>query len=179
MEYAASVWNPCAKKDIKSLEKVQRRVTKFPANMKNLKYEERLRRFNLTTLVERRERGDAIQFFKFNKGINTINWQHPIGQKIRGNTDGPASSVRGIEHRLTSESTNCRARANFFGNRAVSIWNKTPKELWQAKSVNGFKNAYDKNTKRLATLLERVAHATSSSKRINVFLCRSVTLLLL
>ena len=154
LEYAASVWNPCAKKDIKSLEKVQRRVTKFPANMKNLKYEERLRRFNLTTLVERRERGDAIQFFKFNIGINTINWQHPIGQKIRGNTDGPASSVRGIEHRLTSESTNCRARANFFGNRVVSIWNKTPKELWQAKSVNGFKNAYDKNTKRLATMSE-------------------------
>jgi hypothetical protein len=47
---------------------VQQHVTNFSANIRNLSYDERLKRFNLTTLAERRVRGDAIQLFKFNKG---------------------------------------------------------------------------------------------------------------
>ena len=72
LEYAASVWNPYAKKDIKLIEKVQRRVTKLPSSARNLSYEERLKKFNLTTLQERRERGDAIQLYKFNNGITVM-----------------------------------------------------------------------------------------------------------
>ena len=45
LEYAACVWNPNAKKEVKSIEKVQQRVTKFPKKIRNLNYE-RLKRFN-------------------------------------------------------------------------------------------------------------------------------------
>ena len=123
LEYAASVWNPSAKKDIKALERVQQRVTKLPICLRDLSYEERLKRLNLTTLKDRRERGDAIQLFKFNNGLNKINWYHPVGQSVRGNIEGPATSVRGLNHRLLSQLTNVSARENFFSNRVVSIWN--------------------------------------------------------
>ena len=152
LEYAASVWNPYAKKDIKLIEKVQRRVTKLPSSARNLSYEERLKKFNLTTLQERRERGDAIQLYKFNNGINEINWYQTVGQTIRGNTDGPANSVRGLNERYSSQLTQIKQRENFFSNRVVRIWNNTPKEIWKAKSVNSFKNAYDKHEKNKATM---------------------------
>jgi hypothetical protein len=122
--------------------------------MKNISYEERLKSFNLTTLSERRERGDAIQQFKINNRLNIINWFHPVGQAIRGNTEGPANSVRGLNHRLSSQVTNSKVRSNFFSNRVVSIWNKTPNEIRKAKNVNGFKNAYDKFKKNIATMSE-------------------------
>ena len=147
LEYAATVWNPYAKKDIKLLERVQQRVTKLPASVRNQSYEERLKIFNLTTLQERRERGDAIQLYKFNRGFNIINWHHPVGQTYRGNTDGPANSVRGLNQRLSSQLTRVKQREHFFSNRCVRIWNNTPEETWRAKSINGFKNAYDKYTK--------------------------------
>jgi hypothetical protein len=118
----------------------------------------------LTTLAERRLRSDAIQLFKYNKGINTINWLQPIGQTNRVNTDGPASSVRGLDHRLTCELTNLKARENFFGNRVVCIWINTPKEIWQAKSVNSFKNAYDKWMKSSATMSELPLRQASANE---------------
>jgi hypothetical protein len=148
LEYAACIWNPSAKKDIKLIEKVQQRVTKIPICLKNLNYKERLKNLNLTTLEERRERGDAIQLFKCNKGFNKINWYHPVGQTSRGDIEGPANSVRGMHHRLTRQLTNVKARENFFSNRIVGTWNNIPKEIWNASTINGFKNAYDKSIKK-------------------------------
>ncbi len=49
LEYGISVWNPYFEKDIKVLEKVQERATKIPC-LSKLSYEERLKKFNLTTL---------------------------------------------------------------------------------------------------------------------------------
>jgi hypothetical protein len=154
LEYAACVWNPYAKKDINLIEKVQQRVTKLPVSARKLSYVERLKKFNLTTLKERRERGDAIQQFKFNKDINIINWHYPVGKTNRGNTEGPVNSVRGLNHRQSSQLTNSKQRENFFSNRIVHIWNNTPSDLWKAKSVNGFKNAYDKHKKLNTTMSE-------------------------
>ena len=131
-------------------------VTKLPVTMKNLRYEDRLKSFNLTTLQERRERGDAIQLYKFNSGINIINWHHPVGQMNRGNTDGPANSVRGLNQRLSSQLTRIKQREHFFSNRVVRIWNNTPDDIWKAKSTNGFKNAYDKHTRNKATMSKSV-----------------------
>ena len=64
LEYATSAWCPYRKKDIKTLEKVQRRATKLVPAVRHLKYPERLRLLDITTLADRRIRGDAIQYFK-------------------------------------------------------------------------------------------------------------------
>ena len=64
LEYAAPAWSPYLKKDINSLESVQRRATKMVKEFKNLDYLERLKSLKLTTLEERRSRGDLIQYYK-------------------------------------------------------------------------------------------------------------------
>ena len=63
LEYAAPVWSPYSKKDIAILEKVQRSATKLVPGIRNLSYHDRLLELDLTTLEERRIRGDLIQFF--------------------------------------------------------------------------------------------------------------------
>ena len=67
LEYCAPIWCPFLLKDIKKLESVQRRATKLVPQLRNMKYEKRLANLGLSSLAERRTRGDVIQFFKINK----------------------------------------------------------------------------------------------------------------
>ena len=59
LEYAAPVWNPYMKKDIDIVEKVFKKATKVPSELKELSYEERLRQLELTSFSER----IALRFF--------------------------------------------------------------------------------------------------------------------
>jgi len=52
------------KRDIECLEKVQRRTTKLVSRLKNCSDEDRLVKLGLTTLDERRRRGDLIETYK-------------------------------------------------------------------------------------------------------------------
>ena len=46
------------RKDIEAIEKVLRWATKIPPESRNLLYEERFKKFGITTLKERRLQGD-------------------------------------------------------------------------------------------------------------------------
>jgi len=51
LEYGNVVWHPQFKKDLELLEGVQRRATKRVPGLHNLRYEERLRRTDLPSLL--------------------------------------------------------------------------------------------------------------------------------
>ena len=63
------VWSPYLKKDILSIGKVQRRVTKMIPSISALTYEERLKRTGLISLENRRLRPDLLEVFKILKGF--------------------------------------------------------------------------------------------------------------
>ena len=54
------------------LEKKQRRATKLISGLKDLRYEERLKKCGLTTLETRILRGDQIEVFKILNGYENI-----------------------------------------------------------------------------------------------------------
>ena len=144
LEYASSAWSPYQKKDIATLENVQRRATKLVPSLKNFSYEKRLEIIGLTTLHERRIRGDSIQFFKFKNNFNSVDWYHPNALTNSINTNGPASGIRGHKQRFQRQATrNCQARENFFTNRTIPNWNALPKSVIESGSINGFKANYD------------------------------------
>jgi hypothetical protein len=136
LEYINSVWNPYLKEDINSLEKVQKRATKIGC-LKNMNYENRLKKLGLTTLAERRERGDLIQFFKINNDIDKVKWHHPP-QILNTNTRGHNLK---FERQLTKTS---EARFRFFTNRVIHKWNELPRYVVESNSINEFKNGLDR-----------------------------------
>ena len=71
LEYCVQAWRPYLKKDVDKIERVQHRATRMIEECKGLSYEERLKVTGLTSLENRRTRGDMI-VFKTLKGINKI-----------------------------------------------------------------------------------------------------------
>ena len=69
------IWNPYLIGDIEAMEKVQRRTTRIPPELSSFEYDNRLTRWGLTSLSERRTRGNLIQMFKVQNNIENINWQ--------------------------------------------------------------------------------------------------------
>ena len=105
------------------LESVQRRATKIPSMLKNLKYAERLKALNLTTLTERRRRGDLIQFFKIVKGIERVDLNSKLNLMVenRNNMNTRGHNLRYVKQCFSARSINdnCAAvniRRNFFEN---------------------------------------------------------------
>jgi hypothetical protein len=59
LEYAAAVWSPYKSGEIEQIiEIVQRRAMKQIPSLKNMEYNQRLRKLNMPTLKYRRARGD-------------------------------------------------------------------------------------------------------------------------
>ena len=65
--------SPINVNDADMLEAVQRRATKIIPSLRNLPYEERLKRLRMFSLKRRRHRGDMIEMFTMIHGIDKVN----------------------------------------------------------------------------------------------------------
>ena len=70
LEYCIQAWSPYLKADKEKLEKVQRRAVNMVAGLKGKTYQDKLKEVGLTTLEERRDRGDMIQTFRIIQGLD-------------------------------------------------------------------------------------------------------------
>ena len=104
---------------------------------KNLKYEDRLTKTDLTTLEERRTRGDLIEVFKMIKGLNKTDYKKFF--TIEHN-----SRTRGHRFKIIKNRSRLDIRKYFFNQRIVNEWNDLPEVVIESESVNSFKSSYDK-----------------------------------
>ena len=94
LEYAVQAWCPYAVKDIDVLEKVQKRFVRQISGISG-SYEDKLRKIGLTTLEERRVRGDCIETFKMLNGITRVapsTWFSRITRTDGAQTRPPCST---------------------------------------------------------------------------------------
>ena len=68
LEYAVQAWNPWFQADIDCLENVQRRAIRMVSGLHGKTYEDKLREVGLTTLKERRIRGDMLLTWRARSG---------------------------------------------------------------------------------------------------------------
>ena len=133
LEYGAPIWNPCLKRDITELEKVQRRATRQVPQLKGLSYEDRLRKLQLPTLRYRRLRSDMIETYKLLHDIHD-----PILPKLLDPVE--KSKTRGHRFKLPKKSAKNNIKGHVFPHRIVNDWNSLPEDVVSAPSVNAFKN---------------------------------------
>ena len=149
LEFAAAAWCPWTAQDKRQLEKVQERMIRMVSDVRGETYEEKLEDAGLTTLEDRRKRGDATETFKTLKGLNGIGkekWfeiESENSRATRRNTEITEEGERRKNELLIIDTARLEIRKNFFSIRAARAWNGIPEEVKEQKTVNAFKNAYD------------------------------------
>ena len=153
MEFGVAAWNPWYERDIECLEKVQKRLIRSLSNVRGETYEEKLEDAGLTTLKERRKRGDLIEAYKTLAGINNVEKESWFQIAVNEN-ENPRPSTRtnttvegGVAasrlNVLVRERAKTDLRNNCFRLRVGRAWNDLPDTVRQAKSTNAFKTSYD------------------------------------
>ena len=145
LEYAVQVWNPRLIGDIERLEKVQRRATKIPTKLSKMSYDHRLGQLGLTSLKDRRVRGDLIQMFKIMKGMEVVKWEKDLNIKERTRRHNLSYSKESFKDRRRNDfAFFFGERHDYFVNRVATSWNNFPQNVINSLSLNGFKAALDK-----------------------------------
>ena len=101
----------------------------------------------LTTLKDRRLRGDLIEMYKVISSRESIEWVKPVNLRINVNISEPAVNVRGNSLiSMRRESFSSRIRNSFcflstiknkvFINRIVQAWNWLPNTIVTSFSLN-------------------------------------------
>ena len=136
LEYANTVWRPYKRKDIESIEKVQRRATKCIPQLSDLTYKNRLQKLKLPTLEYRRSRADMLQVYKIMHGLDDLNIEDLFilnNQQTRGNS-----------LKIYKPQSRLNIRQNSFPIRVINDWNSLPENIVNAPTLNTFKNRLDK-----------------------------------
>ena len=105
--------------------------------LKQLSYQQRLDSLGLTTLAERRCRGDLLETFKILKGKENIDCRKFF--KMDPNVHG----VRGNSLRIFTPSVRTTLRKSFFSQRVLRSWNGLTQQAVDSDTLNAFKSQLD------------------------------------
>ena len=141
LEYAVQAWCPYTIKDIDALEKVQKRFLRQITSLSGT-YEDKLLKTGLTSLKDRRTRGDCIETFKMLRGFTKVD--NSTWLTLLTRHEGPQTRLSSDPLSLETKPARLDLRKHFFSVRIPPIWNALPLPVRQSTSVNQFKNSYDK-----------------------------------
>ena len=137
LEYGNVIWGPFFKEDAKLVEKVQKRATKLVPELRNMAYEERLRKLNLPSLQHRRRRGDMIFTYKIMSGKVKLDPSEIFTMAKK--------TMRSHKYKIQKTKVNSTRKTNAFSNRIVHDWNILPSKIVTSKTTNEFKNSLDEH----------------------------------
>ena len=112
-------------------------------------YTENLNILGLTSLVERRERGDMIQMFRCLGGQDSVGYKPFFTLESEAQRDGPPTRARsGKLNVVPPAPARTEQRRNFWSQISVLMWNSLKNQAKMATNVNMLKNRYNKEISR-------------------------------
>ncbi|KGL86516.1 hypothetical protein N301_00212, partial [Charadrius vociferus] len=146
LEYCIQLWSPQHKKDMDLLERVQRKAMRMIRGLEHLSYEERLRELGLFSLEKRRLWGDLIVAFQL-WGDLIVAFQYLKGAYRRAGeglfTRACSDRTTGNGFKLEKGRFRLNIRKKFFTLMVVRHWNRLPREVVEAPSLEVFKARLD------------------------------------
>ncbi|KFP65370.1 hypothetical protein N322_03806, partial [Cariama cristata] len=136
LEYCSQFWDPQHKKDMDLLERVQRRAMNMMRGLEQLSYEDRLRELGSFSLEKKRFQGDLIATFQYLKGAYKKAEEGLCTGTCRCRTKGNGFKLEEGRYRLD-------VSKKFFTLRVVRHWNRLPREVVDAPSLEVFKARLD------------------------------------
>ncbi|GAB0175870.1 hypothetical protein GRJ2_000052200 [Grus japonensis] len=135
LEYCIQLWDHHCKKDTELLERVQRRATKMTRGLEHLSYEGKLRELGLFSLEKRRLWGQLIAAFQYLKGA--------YKRSGEGIPRACSDRARGNGLKLKEGRFRLDIRKKFFPVKVVRQWNRLPREVVDAPSLEVFHASLD------------------------------------
>ena len=150
---------PYRKKDINTLDRIQRRGNNIIPELRDISYGERLTECSLTTLETRRLKGDQIEVFMILNGYENVDKYVFLSLK-------KDSRTRGHEVKLVQDQCRLDIRKYSFSQKTINEWNTLSTDCVTASSVNRFKN-------KVGTYLRRQGYTLMNivGLSINQFFC--------
>ena len=135
LEYCPQVWSGTTKRNVRSLERVQRSATRFIMGYPELDYKERLSHLNMLPLSYRREYLDVCFLFKcFNLDYNV-----DISQFVNVTNGGRLTRGNNVTNRLLPVMCRTEGFKRSYFNRIVNTWNLLPEECRVSLDTVSFK----------------------------------------
>ena len=138
LEFNTPVWSPYLKKDIVSLESVQKKFTRqicIRCNISFKSYTDRLHKLNINTLEYRRVEYDLILLYKICHNLSDLNFHDYFVYRCTGyNLRQHNWTIQSISHPKHNQFK------YFFSNRTPQVWNKLPDSLVSASNLSIFKS---------------------------------------
>ena len=108
----------------------------------SMSYEQKLESLNMTTLQQRRARGDQIEVFKIMNDFSNLD-KDDMFEFVQNRHTGTIETRHFSQNLLVPPKCRLDLRKNFFICRVVNAWNSLPEYVRNATTVNSFKNMYD------------------------------------
>jgi len=135
-EITASSSAGCYRNNMDLLEQGQRRATKMVRGLEHLSYEERLRELELFSLEKRRQLGHLFASFQYVKDASKKAGEGLLTRAWSDRTRSNGFKLKEGRFRLD-------IRKQFFTTKVVRRWNRLPREVVDALSLEVFKARLD------------------------------------
>ena len=135
LDFASPVWSPHLKRQIHSLESVQRSMSKFILSNWEASYVERCQDLKLLPLSFRREITDLSFLYKILHSLVDVDFNDVVHftdpSHLRSANNGPV---------LSTPFTRTETFKGSYFNRISHLWNSLPLHIRQSNSLNVFKS---------------------------------------